>query len=148
MIYIYRSLALRQQVVSQAPQHFRSSETQTTCDSCFFPTSLYARSFSFAPTCPGQFIQRSFGSLVFSNMDTRQSGISIAFFTFFLVLYNERTAACSHSRRETFPANAVYRRGVFWKSCSRLEVFARRGSDSRRCQHLQVSLRRIPPGKM
>ena len=29
------SLALWPQVVSQAPQHFRSSETQTTCDGCF-----------------------------------------------------------------------------------------------------------------
>ena len=29
------SLALCQQVVSQAPQHFRSSDKQATCDGCF-----------------------------------------------------------------------------------------------------------------
>ena len=31
------SLAFRPQVVFQAPQHFRSSETQATCGDCFFP---------------------------------------------------------------------------------------------------------------
>ena len=30
-----KSLALRVQMVSRAPQHFRSSKTQATCDSCF-----------------------------------------------------------------------------------------------------------------
>ena len=34
------SLALCPQVVSQTPQHFRSSEMQTTCDGCFFPQSI------------------------------------------------------------------------------------------------------------
>ena len=29
------SLSLRQEVVSQAPQHYRSSEVQATCDDCF-----------------------------------------------------------------------------------------------------------------
>ena len=32
--------ALCQQGISQAPQHFRSSETQTTCDDCFVSKSL------------------------------------------------------------------------------------------------------------
>ena len=31
-------LALRPQVIFQAPQHFRSSKTQTTCDGCFSPS--------------------------------------------------------------------------------------------------------------
>ena len=34
------SLALCPQVVSQAPQHFRSSETQATCDGCFARQSI------------------------------------------------------------------------------------------------------------
>ena len=38
------SLAMCPQVVSQAPQHFGSSETQTTCYSCFSCTLVY-RSF-------------------------------------------------------------------------------------------------------
>ena len=33
-------LALCPQVVSQAPQHFRSSETQATCDGCFARQSI------------------------------------------------------------------------------------------------------------
>jgi len=47
------SLALCPQVVSQAPQHFRSSETQATCDQWLLcPASLSARSFPFTPACP------------------------------------------------------------------------------------------------
>ena len=42
------------QVVPQAPQHFRSSEMQATCDGCFAQQSL--RSFSFILACPGQCI--------------------------------------------------------------------------------------------
>ena len=34
------SLALCPQVVSQVPQHFRSSETQATCDGCFAYQSM------------------------------------------------------------------------------------------------------------
>ena len=46
------SLALCPQVVSQASQHFRSSEKQAACVGCFaLPASLYARSFPFTPAC-------------------------------------------------------------------------------------------------
>ena len=34
------SLALCPQVVTQAPQHFRSSETQASCDGCFARQSI------------------------------------------------------------------------------------------------------------
>ena len=44
------SLASCSQVVSQASQHFRSSEKQATCDGCF-AASLCARSFPFTPAC-------------------------------------------------------------------------------------------------
>ena len=62
------SLALCPQVVSQCRQHFRSSETQTTCDGCFARQSicsvislhsacLSVRSFPFTPAC----LVQSFG---------------------------------------------------------------------------------------
>ena len=40
------SLALCPQVVSQAPQHFRSIETQAAYDGCFFPSVYRTRHFS------------------------------------------------------------------------------------------------------
>ena len=39
--------------MSQASQHFRSSEKQATCDGCF-AASLCARSFPFTPAFSGQ----------------------------------------------------------------------------------------------
>ena len=42
------SVALRPQVMSQAPQYFRSSEKHPTCESCF-PAIVSARSFPFTP---------------------------------------------------------------------------------------------------
>jgi len=48
-------LASCQQVVSQAPQHFRSSEAQATWDD-----GKVTGSFPFTPACPGQYTQRSF----------------------------------------------------------------------------------------
>ena len=47
------SLVLYPQVVSQAPQHFRSSEKQATCKG-YFAVSLCARSFPFTPAFSGQ----------------------------------------------------------------------------------------------
>ena len=61
------SLALRQQVVSQAPQHFKSSETQ-------------AWSFPFTLACPNQYIHRSFRKWM-STSDMFQSGFPIPLFT-------------------------------------------------------------------
>ena len=66
-------LALCLQVVSQASQHFRSSEKQATCESCF-ARSLSARSFPFTPACPGQYTHRSFRRWM-STIDTFQSGL-------------------------------------------------------------------------
>ena len=48
------SLALRPQVVSQAPQHFRSSEKQAIVRVAL-PSNLSARSIPFTPACPGQY---------------------------------------------------------------------------------------------
>jgi len=45
------SLALCPPVMSQASQHFRSSEKQATCEGCFFPAGLSARSFPFTMAC-------------------------------------------------------------------------------------------------
>ena len=53
------SLVLCPQVVSQASQHFRSSEKQATCDGCF-AASLSARSFPFTPAFPRQYTHKSF----------------------------------------------------------------------------------------
>ena len=75
------SLALCPQVVSQAPQHFRSSEKLATCEGCFFPASLSSRSFPFTPACPGKHIRRSFRRWM-STIDTFQSGLPIPLFTF------------------------------------------------------------------
>ena len=52
------SLAFCPQVVSEAPQHFRSSEIQANCDA--LSASLSAWSFPFTPACPGQYTYRSF----------------------------------------------------------------------------------------
>ena len=46
------SLALCLHVVSKAPQHFRSSEEQTTCDGCFARQSICSV-FAFTQACPG-----------------------------------------------------------------------------------------------
>ena len=53
------SLALGPQVKSQVLQHFKSSETKTTCEGCF-PVSLSARSFPFTLACPGHYTHWSF----------------------------------------------------------------------------------------
>ena len=39
-IDVVMSLALCSQILSQTPQHFRSSETQTTCEGCFARQSI------------------------------------------------------------------------------------------------------------
>ena len=53
------TLALCPHVVSQATQHFRSSEKQATFEGAF-PASLSAWSFSFTLTCPGQYTTSTF----------------------------------------------------------------------------------------
>ena len=65
------SLALCPQVVSQAPQHFRSSETQATCEGCFARQSICSV-FPFILACPGQYTHRSFRRWM-STIDTFQS---------------------------------------------------------------------------
>ena len=67
------SFALCPLVVSQASQHFRSSEKQTTCEVAL-PTNVSARSFSFTPACPGQYTHRRFRRWM--------SALSIPLFTF------------------------------------------------------------------
>ena len=74
------SLALCPQVVSQASQHFRSSEKQATYRGCF-ARCLSARSFSFTPACPGQYTHRICRRWM-STIDTCQSGLPIPLFTF------------------------------------------------------------------
>ena len=69
------SLALCPQVVSQAPQHFGSSEKQATCEGCF-ARQLSARSFPFTPACPGQYTHGSCRRWM-STIDTVQSGLPI-----------------------------------------------------------------------
>ena len=61
------SLALCPQVLSQVPQHFRSSEKQATYEGFFTRqaicsvASLHAGiSFPFTPACPGQYTHREF----------------------------------------------------------------------------------------
>ena len=82
VIDVVMSLALCPQVMSQVPQHFRSSEKQATCGGCF-AASLSARSFPFTPACPGQYscTHRSFWRWMLT-VDTFQSGLPIPLFTF------------------------------------------------------------------
>ena len=75
------SLALCPKVVSQASQHFRSSEEQATCEGCFARQSICSVIFPFTPACPGQFTYRSFRRWT-STSDTVQSGPPISLFTF------------------------------------------------------------------
>ena len=87
------SLALCLQVVSQAPQNFRSSEMQVTCEGCF-PTSLSAQSFPFPPACPGQYAHWSFRRWM-ATIDTFQFRLSIQLFTFCSKLIESvRIVAC------------------------------------------------------
>ena len=74
------SLPLCPQVVSQAPQHFRSSETPPLMIVAL-PTSLSAQSFLFTPACPVQYVQKNFRRWM-PTIDTCQSGLPIPFFTF------------------------------------------------------------------
>ena len=71
------SLALYLQLVSQAPQHLTSSETQPTCYGYFSHQSVC----SFEPACPRQYIYRNLGRWL-SNLDTCWSGLLIPPFTF------------------------------------------------------------------
>ena len=73
-------LALCQQVVSQASQHFRSSEKQDTCMGCFVRQYICSV-IPFTPACPGQHTHRRFRRWV-STVDTFQSGLPIPLFTF------------------------------------------------------------------
>ena len=73
-------LALYLHVVSQAPQHFRSSETPPLMIVAL-PTSLSAQSFLFTPACPVQYVQKNFRRWM-PTIDTCQSGLPIPFFTF------------------------------------------------------------------
>ena len=77
------SLTLCQQVVSQVPQHFRSSEKQANCEGCFSSqaicsvASLHAgMSLLFTPACPGQYTHREFWRWMLT-IDTFQSGLPI-----------------------------------------------------------------------
>ena len=71
------SLALCPQVVSQASQHFRSSEKQAIYEGCF--ASLSAWSFPFTPACPGQYNHRTFQRWMLT-INTFQSGLPISLF--------------------------------------------------------------------
>ena len=73
----FAATALCPQVVSQAPQNFRSSEMQDTFDGCFARQSMVAslaslsvRSFPMTPEWPGQYIHWNFRRWT-SNTDTR-----------------------------------------------------------------------------
>ena len=68
------SLAFCPQVVSEAPQHFRSSEIQANCDA--LSASLSAWSFPFTPACPGQYTYRSFRGWMLT-LDPFLSGLSL-----------------------------------------------------------------------
>ena len=68
------SLALCLWVVSQASQHFRSSEEQTTWGAFVLPARLSAWSFPFTLACPGQDTHRSFRRWLLT-IDTFQSGL-------------------------------------------------------------------------
>ena len=57
---VLMSLVLCPQVVSQAPQHFRTFETQATCDGCFSHQSVCSRSFLVTPACPKEYTHRRF----------------------------------------------------------------------------------------
>ena len=74
------SLPLCPQVVSQTLQHFRSSETPTTCGGCFSRQSVWS-DISLHSACSGQYIH-SFRWWM-STIDTCQSGLPIPFFFFF-----------------------------------------------------------------
>ena len=54
------SLALCLQVVSQAPQHFRSSEKQATCEGCFVRQSVCSVISLHSGMSRGQYTHRSF----------------------------------------------------------------------------------------
>ena len=76
------SLALCQQVVSQAPQHFRSSEAQATCGGCFARHSICSV-ISLDSVCPGQYIQRRFRRWMLT-IDTYASRLSIPLIFLFI----------------------------------------------------------------
>ena len=92
-------LALCSQVMSQAPQHFRSSETQATCDQWLFVPpppphpSVYLRSpaFSLTPACPEQLCSRPTSTGVQfrrwkSNINSLDQSVWASRFRFWLLL--------------------------------------------------------------
>ena len=100
------SLALCPQVVSQAPQYFRSSEKQATCEGYFSRQSICS-AMSFPPACPGQFIHMSFRRWM-STIDTSQSELPIPLFTFCSILIESvRMTACV---TRLSPLQAIQRR--------------------------------------
>ena len=75
-------LALCQQGVSQAPQHFSPSEKQATCEGCFVRQRISSviSLDSFTPACPGQYTHWSFRRWM-STINTFQSGLPIPLLT-------------------------------------------------------------------
>ena len=75
------SLGLYLQVVSQAPQHFRSHETQANCDGCFCSPVYLLGHFLLTRVHAEQYIHRNFRRWM-SNIDKCQSGFPVPLFTF------------------------------------------------------------------
>ena len=76
------SLILCPHIMPQAPQHFRSSEMQATCNGCFAYQSVW--SFPVTPAGPGQYTRSSFWRWI-STIDTFQTRLSIPHFFFIFV---------------------------------------------------------------
>ena len=93
-IYGVVSLALCPQIVFQAPQYFKFSETQATFEGCFACQSICGV-VSLTPACPGQYTHRSFRSWCRPLVDTFRSGLPNPFFTFCSKLIESvRMVAC------------------------------------------------------
>ena len=81
------SLALCPQVVAEAPQHVRSSETQSICVVAL-PASISVWSFPFTPACSGQCTHINFRTWM-SNTDTCQSGLPVPFCSTYCAISKE-----------------------------------------------------------
>ena len=92
------SLALCPQVVSQAPQHFRSSEKQATCEGCFARQSYVLGHFPSLRHVQGVSTPTGGFRRWMSTIDTFQSGFPITFQSgfpiplFHFLLHDERVS--------------------------------------------------------
>ena len=100
--------ALCPQGVSQPPQHISPSEKQATCEDCFARQRISSVIFpdSFTPTCPGEYIHKSFRRWM-STIDTFQSDLPILLLTLCSKKKKKKKLNNNNNKKQLCVANSL-----------------------------------------